>query len=80
MKTALPRIFSSSSYERKVGFVQIKKWLEQPPSEADIDSTLLVLGEAYSDNGRNGVHTTKKGVNRHMQFAACTVTIHVANS
>jgi hypothetical protein len=56
MKTALPRIFSSSSYERKVGFVQIKKWLEQPPSEADIDSTLLVLGEAYSDNGRNGVH------------------------
>jgi hypothetical protein len=28
-----------------------------------------------SDDG-----TTKKIVNRHMQFAACTVTVHVANS
>jgi hypothetical protein len=48
----------------------------------------LAKGELTDSDGRKigkfltqqAATTTKKIVNRHMQFAACTVTVHVANS
>jgi len=53
------------------------RW-ETASKRAKIGRTMLL--DALKDDVVDILYTTKKCVNRHMQFAACTVTVHVANS